>query len=94
MRGHFLTTMCWQRRLDPTIRGTWTSPLLGVHERPSRLQPRQLGIFQPPQNLADAMVHALRGALSDLLAEDRIYISLSSDRLDNAFDYRGLTAGE
>ena len=59
---------------------------MGVHERVFPLQPRQAGTFRPPRQLADAMVHGLRRA--------RIYISLSSDRLDNAFDFRGLTARE
>ena len=47
------------------------------------------------------MVHALRGALSDLLADkdtiddrDRVYISLASYRLDNAYYFQGSTAGE
>ena len=70
-----------------------------VHERVFWLQPRQIGTFRPPQLFADAMVHGLRRALSDLLDDDGtindcdlIYIFLSSDRLDNAFDYRDLTA--
>ena len=74
---------------------------MGVHERVFRLQPRQIGTFRPPQRLANAMVHGLRRALSDLLDDDeaiddhdQIYISLSTGRLDNAFDYRGLTVTE
>ena len=73
---------------------------MGVHERVFRLQPRQIGTFRPPQQLSDAMVHGLRGAMSDLLEDeviddrDRIYISMSSDCLSNAFDFRSLTAGE
>ena len=72
----------------------------GSRERVFRLRPRQIGTFLPPQQLSDAMVHALRGALSDLLADeatiddrDRVYISLSSDRLDNAYHFQGSTAG-
>ena len=77
------------------------SQRMGVHEGVFRLQPRQVGTFRPPQQLADAMVHGLRHALSDLLDDDttiddcnHIYTCLSSDPLDNAFDYRGLTARE
>ena len=70
------------------------SQRMGVHERVFRLHLRQVGTFRPPQQLADATVHGLCHALSDLLDDEviddrnRIYISLSFDRLDNAFDYR------
>ena len=57
-------------RRDPVV--DRRSQRMGVHERVFRLQPRQIGTFRPPQILADAMVHALRGALSDLLAEETI----------------------
>ena len=63
-----------------------------------RLQPRQVGTFRHPQQLAHTMVHGLCCALSNLLDDeviddrDRINISLSFYRLDNALDYRGLTA--
>ena len=72
----------------------------GVRERVFRLRPRQIGTFRPPQ-LSDAMVHGIRGAMADLLEDDdtiddrdRIFISMASDRLNNAYHFQGLTAGE
>ena len=69
-----------------------------VHERVFRMQPRQVGTFRPTQRLADTMVHGIRSALTDLLEDevidDRDYVSLSSDRLNNVFDFMGLLAGE
>ena len=48
------------------------------------------------------MVHGIRGAMADLLDDedeniddrDRIFISMSSDRLNNAYHFQGSTAGE
>ena len=66
---------------------------MGVHKDVFRLQLRHVGSFWPPQCIADAMIHGLHGALSNLLDDyktidgrNRIYVSLSSDHLGNAFD--------
>ena len=39
----------------------------GTRERLFRLQPRQVGTFRPPQQLTDAMVHGIRGAMADFV---------------------------
>ena len=59
------------------------------------------GKWEHSVRITDAMVHRLHGALSNLLDDDetivdhdRMYVSLSTDWLGNAFDGWGLTAGE
>ena len=73
---------------------------MGVHERVVRLQPRQVGTFRSPQRLADAMVHGLCGALSDLLDDDkaiddrdRIYIPLFIGSFGQCIGLSGFDGG-
>ena len=45
---------------------------LGVPQYVFSVHLRQLGTFRPPQHLADALLHGLRGALTDLLVHKTI----------------------
>ena len=59
-----------------------------------------MGSFASGQRLSDALVPGLRTALDDLINNedipdgDRVYISLASNRLTNAYNGWGLRAGE
>ena len=74
----------------------------GILERVFRLQTREVGTFRPAQQLSDAIGHGIRGAMADLLNDedeniddrDRIFISMASDRLNNAYHFQGSTVGE
>ena len=73
---------------------------MGVRERHYLTNVRQLGQFLPQQHLAAALRDGLHRALQNLILreriaeQDRVYFSLSSNRLNNSYDYRGLSAGE
>ena len=86
----------WEPVVDRQNRG------FGICERVFRLRPRQVGSFRPPQQLSHAMVHGIRGTMVDLLNDeheniddrDWIFISMASDRLNNAYHFQGSTVGE
>ena len=77
-----------------------TSTRHGVRERHFTANIRQVGQFLTNQQLAPALRDSIHRALQNLILRDRIperdrvYFSLSSNRLRNSYDYRGLPAGE
>ena len=76
------------------------SQSLGVHERIFRTRVRQEGQFIERQSLSRALVQGLRTALEQLLDHenmadwDRVYFTISSNRLHNAYSGCGLRARE
>ena len=77
-----------------------TSKSHGIRERHFTASIRQVGQFLTHQQLAPALRDSIHRALQELILRDRIperdrvYFSLSSNRLNNSYDYRGLPAGE
>ena len=78
--------------LQPLVECKWKR--MGVHERVFETRVQQIGPMLRGQNLTHALTHGLRRALERLLDNpdiedrDRIFFSLSSDRLDNNFTAR------
>ena len=76
------------------------SHAMGVRERHYLSHVRQVGRFVPQQHLAAALRDGLHRALQNLILceripeQDRVYFSLTSNRLNNNYDYRGLPASE
>jgi len=76
------------------------SERMGVRERHYTTRVRQVGHFSTHQNLAEAVREGLHATIQDLILQDnipdqnRVYFSLSSNRLVNNVQYSGLTAGE
>ena len=76
------------------------SERLGVRERHYTTGVRQMGHFATHQNLAEAVREGLHTAIRNLilqnniLGQDRIYFSLSSNRLVSNVQYLGLTTAE
>ena len=76
------------------------SRAMGVRERHYLTNVRQVGRFVPRQHLAAALRDGLHRALQNLILreriaeQDRVYFSLSSNLLNNSYDYRGLPASE
>ena len=74
---------------------------LGVRERHFNTRLRQRGNFTEDQNITEALQDGLRRAVNQVLAttpnlhdQDRLYFTISSDRLHNNFQGWGLRAGE
>ena len=77
------------------------SDRMGVQERHFKTQLRQRGNFIPGQNITQALEEGLRRAVDQVLTttpdlhdQDRLYFTISSDRLHNNFQGWGLRAGE
>jgi len=77
------------------------SSRMGVRERHFKTQLRQRGNFIPNENITQALQDGLRRAVNQVLAttpnlhdQDRLYFTLSSNRLTNNFQGWGLQAGE
>ena len=77
------------------------STRMGVHERHFNTRLRQRGNLIPGQNITQALQDALRRAVNQVLDttpelhdQDRLYFTLSSNRLHNNFQGWGLRAGE
>ena len=77
------------------------SPRMGVRERHFQTRLRQRGNFITQDNLARALQNGLRRAVDQVLRttpnlhdQDRLYFTLSSNRLTNNFHGWGLRAGE
>ena len=76
------------------------SERLGVRERHYTTRVRQMGHFATHQNLAAALREGLHTAIRNLILQnkipdqDRIYFSLSSNRLVSNVQYLGLSAAE
>ena len=73
---------------------------MGVRERHYLSHVRQVGRFVPQQHLEAALRDRLHRALQNLILaeripeQDRMYFSLTSNRLNKSYDYRGLPASE
>ena len=82
--------------LDPFV--DRRSECMGVQEQHYTTRLRQRCAFIPSQHVPSALTEALHGAIRRLikqdhvLAQDRVYLGLSSNRLSHAYNYRGLTA--
>ena len=77
------------------------SPRMGVRERHFTTRLRQRGNFIEPSGIVHALQEGLRRAVDQVLAttpnlhdQDRLYFTLSSNRLTNNFQGWGLRAGE
>ena len=76
------------------------SHAMGVRERHYLSHVRQVGRFVYQRHLAAALRDGLHRALKNLILckripeQDRVYFSLTSNRLNNNYDYRGLPASE
>jgi len=77
------------------------SSRMGVRERHFKTRLRQTGNFVEDENIARALQEGLRRAVNEVLAttpnlhdQDRLYFTLSSNRLTNNFQGWGLRAGE
>jgi len=77
------------------------SSRMGVRERHFNTRLRQRGNLIPDENITEALQDGLRRAVNQVLAttpnlhdQDRLYFTLSSDRLHNNFQGWGLCAGE
>ena len=77
------------------------SSRMGVRERHFNIRLRQRGNLIPDENITQALQDGLRRAVNQVLAttpnlhdQDRLYFTLSSDRLHNNFQGWGLRAGE
>ena len=74
------------------------SAIMGVRERVFRTRVRQEGRFIERQSLSRALVQGLRSGLEQLLNQeniadrDRVYFTISSNRLAHAYQGWGLTA--
>ena len=85
-------------RLDPVM--DRRSDRFRVHERVFNVHVQQEGQFHLHQRLTDALVHGLRRAMHSLLDQehiddrDRVYFTLGSQRIDNAYQAYGTSAGE
>ena len=72
----------------------------GVHERVFNVHVQQEGQFHRHQRLTDTLVHGLCRAMHSVLDQediddrDRVYFTLGSQRIDNAYQAYGTTAGE
>ena len=72
------------------------SARMGVSERHFEMYVAQHGLFNTHQHLASALTSGLYRAILRLIEEhnlplnDRVYINLSSRRLDHAYNYRGM----
>ena len=83
--GNPLATQRGRFRFVPEPMHERRSQKFGVHERVVRLRPVQEGRLIPQQQLADALTCGLRGAVEQVLDQqkvpntDRFYISLASD---------------
>ena len=78
-----------------------TSRRMGVRERHFTTRLRQRGNLIPDQNITQALQDGLRRAVNQVLTttpglddQDRLYFTISSDRLHNNFQGWGLRAGE
>ena len=78
-----------------------TSRRMGVRERHFTTRLRQRGNLIPDQNITEALQEGLRRAVNQVLTttpdlddQDRLYFTISSDRLHNNFQGWGLRAGE
>ena len=85
--------------LDPYV--DRQSSRMGVRERYFQTRLRQRGNFIEPSGIAHALQDWLRQAVDQVLAttpnlhdQDRLYLTLSSNRLTNNFQGWGLRAGE
>ena len=74
---------------------------MGVRERHFTTRLRQRGNLIPDQNITEALQEGLRRAVNQVLTttpdlddQDRLYFTISSDRLHNNFQGWGLRAGE
>ena len=73
---------------------------MGVQERNYTTRLRQHGAFIPSQHIPSALTEALHAAICRLieqdhvLAQDCVYLGLSSNRLSHTYNYRGLTANK
>ena len=82
--------------LDPFV--DRRSEHMGVGERHYTTRLRQRRAFIPSQHVPLALTEALHAAVRHLieqdhvLAQDRVYLGLSSNRLSHAYNYGGLTA--
>ena len=77
------------------------SDRMGVRERHFTTRLRQRGNLIPDQNITQALQDGLRRAVNQVLTttpglddQDRLYFTISSDRLHNNFQGWGLRAGE
>ena len=77
------------------------SDRMGVQERHFTTRLRQRGTLIPGQNITQALQEGLRRAVDQVLTttpdlddQDRLYFTISSDRLHNNFQGWGLRAGE
>ena len=77
------------------------SSRMGVRERHFKTRLRQRGNFVEGENIVRALQEGLRRAVNQVLAttpnlhdQDRLYFTVSSNRLTNNFDGWGLRAGE
>ena len=85
--------------LDPYV--DRQSSRMGVRERHFKTRLRQRGNFVAQENIVHALQEGLRRAVDQVLTttpnlhdQDRLYFTLSSNRLTNNFDGWGLRAGE
>ena len=92
MSGHFV--------FDPQNYVDRSSDKMGVRERHYDMRVEQVGTFQYHQNLSSELTSGLHHALlklidtNDLPPRDKLYINLSSRRLNRAFNYHGLQVQE
>ena len=75
------------------------SERMGVHERHFTTRMTQTGNFIPQQNITAELEQGLRRAMNNVLDDnmnprDRLFFTVSSDRLTSNFQGWGLTAGE
>ena len=78
-----------------------TSRRMGVRERHFNTRLRQRGNLIPDQNITEALQDGLRRAVNQVLTttpdlhdQDRLYLTIGSNRLHNNFQGWGLRAGE
>lgn len=76
------------------------SQRMGVVERHFDVRVEQRGQFSQHQHVVTALNEGLHQAIRDLInqegirRDDRVYVNLSSQRLNYAYNYRGLRANE